>query len=57
MAVAHSSSAICYVLLVLRMTSYFHIVGPIGGRMGIALYISSPVAAGGAQATVGRLAH
>jgi len=39
------------------MTSYFHIVGPIGGRMGIALYISSPVAAGGAQATVGRLAH
>ena len=55
-AVAWSSSdgiAICYVLPVLRMTSYFRTVGPMGGRTGTAV-CSSPapvdVAAGRARA-------
>jgi len=53
-AVARSSSvgvAKCYVFPVLRMTSCFHTMGPIGGRTGTA-FTSSPVAAGGAQAAV-----
>jgi len=44
MAVARSSSdgvAICYVFPVLRMTSCFHTVGPIGGRTGTALCTTS----------------
>jgi len=57
MDVARSSShgvAIHYVLLVLQMSSCFHIMGPIGGWMGTALSTRLPVvAAGGAQATVG----
>jgi len=36
------------------MTSCFHTMGPIGGWTGTALCISSPVAAGGAQAAEGR---
>jgi len=43
-----------YVLPVLRMTPCFHIMGPIGGRTDTALCISSPVAAGGSQAVMGR---
>jgi len=56
-AVAWSSSdgvAICYVHPVLRMTSCFHTTGPTDGQTGTALGTSSPVAAGGAQAAVGR---
>ena len=43
--------------MVLRMMSCFHTMGPIGARMGTVLRTSSPVAAGGAQAAVGRTAH
>jgi len=46
--------AICYVLPVLRMTSCFHTMGPMGGRMGKALCTTSSVAAGGSQAVVSR---
>ena len=49
--------AIRYVLPVLRMTSCFPTMGPIGGRTGTALCTSSPVAAGGAQVAMGRLAR
>jgi len=42
------------VLSVLRMMSYFHIMGPIGGQTGMALCTSSLVAAGGAQGAVSR---
>jgi len=49
--------AICYVLPVLQMTSCFHAMGTIGGRTGTALCTSSPVAASGAQAAVGRPAR
>jgi len=56
-AVARSASngvALCYVLPVLWMTSCFHTMGPpIGGQTGTAC-TSSPVAAGGVQAVVGR---
>jgi len=59
-AVARSSSdgiAICYILPVSRMTSCFRNMKPIGGRTGTALCTSSQVAAGGAQAAVGRPAR
>jgi len=48
---------ICYAHPVLRMRSCFHTIGTTGGRMGMALCTSSPVATGGAQATIGRLAR
>ena len=54
-AVAGSSSdgiVIRYVLLVIRMTSCFHTMEPIGGWMGT-LCTSSPIATGGALAAVG----
>ena len=60
MAVTQSSCdgiAIRYVLWVLWMTSCFYIVGPTGGWIGMEFCTSSPVAAGGVQATVGRPAH
>jgi len=53
-AVARSSNdgvAIRYVLPVLQITSCFHTMGPIGGRMGTGLCTGSPVVAGGAQAS------
>ena len=52
MAVARPSSdgvAIRFVLPILRMTSCFHTLGPIGRRTGTALCTSSPVAADGAR--------
>jgi len=60
MAMALSSSdgiAIHYILPVLRMTSCFHTMGLIGRWTGTVLCTSFLVAAGGAQAAVGRLAH
>jgi len=48
------SIVICYVLLVLWMTSCFHTMGPTGGWTDTALSTSSPVATGGVQAAVGR---
>jgi len=58
LAMARSSSngiAICYVLLVLRMTSCFMV--PIGGQTGMALCTNSVVDAGRGQAAVGKLAR
>jgi len=59
-AVAQSSSngiVIHYVLPVLRMTSCFYTMRPIGRQMGTALCTSSPVAAGRMQAALGRPAR